>query len=294
MFGSHLSIAGGLENALSQGRDYAMDCVQVFTKNQRQWRVAELTQDQVDRWRYHLKQSGIKQVVSHDSYLINLASPKEETRNKSIDLFREELLRCEHLTIPYLVTHPGSHMKEGEEPGLKRVAEALDQLHDELPELSVITCLEVTAGQGTQLGFRFEHLARLIELVEQSDRVGVCLDTAHLLAAGYDLTTEKATRRVLRELDQMVGLDRVHCIHMNDSKVELGRRVDRHAHIGHGYVGQAGFEVLVNHSRLKKVPKILETPKGESPDGRPWDVVNLEALRALRRSRRGKKSGTSR
>jgi len=294
MFGSHLSIAGGLENALSQGRDYAMDCVQVFTKNQRQWRVPELTADQVDRWHHHLAEAGLKRVVSHDSYLINLASPKAETRDKSIGLFREELTRCERLSIPYLVTHPGSHMKEGEEPGLKRVAEALDQLHDELPELSVITCLEVTAGQGTQLGFRFEHLARLIELVEQSDRVGVCLDTAHLLAAGYDLTTEKATRRVLRELDQMVGLDRVHCIHMNDSKVELGRRVDRHAHIGHGYVGQAGFEVLVNHSRLKKVPKILETPKGESPDGRPWDVVNLEALRALRRSRRGKKSGTSR
>jgi deoxyribonuclease-4 len=294
MFGSHLSIAGGLENALIQAQDYAMDCVQIFTKNQRQWRVPALTDEQVQRWQDHREQTGIREVVSHDSYLINLASPKTETRDKSIDLFREELVRCDRLEIPYLVTHPGSHMKEGEEPGLKRVAEALDQLHEELPNLSVTTCLEVTAGQGTQLGYRFQHLARLIELVEQSERLGVCLDTAHMLAAGYDLTDEKGTRRALRELDQTVGLDRVHCIHMNDSKVECNRRVDRHAHIGHGYVSQDAFSVLINHTRLKKVPKILETAKGEAPDGRPWDVVNLEALQSLQRARTGKKTGSGR
>jgi deoxyribonuclease-4 len=293
MFGSHLSIAGGLENALLQAREYGMDCVQVFTKNQRQWRVPALTEDQIERWHHQRQQTGIKQVISHDSYLINLASPKADTRQKSIDLFREELSRCEKLAIPYLVTHPGSHMKEGEEPGLKRVAEALDQLHDEMPDLSVTTCLEVTAGQGTQLGYRFEHLARLIELVEQSDRLGVCLDTAHMLAAGYDLTSEKGTRQALRQLDRMIGLERVHCIHMNDSKVEYNRRVDRHAHIGHGYVSDDAFRVLINHTRLKKVPKILETAKGEAEDGRPWDVVNLEALRGFRRRRR-KKNGSAR
>jgi deoxyribonuclease-4 len=286
MFGSHLSIAGGLENALIQAQGYGMDCVQVFTKNQRQWRVPELTQDQIDRWHTHLRDTAIKQVVSHDSYLINLASPKADTRQKSIDLFHEELTRCEALNIPYLVTHPGSHMKEGEQPGLQRVAEALDQLHDALPNLSVITCLEVTAGQGTQLGYRFEHLAQLIELVEQSDRLGVCLDTAHMLAAGYDLTSEKSTRAALRELDACVGLERVHCIHMNDSKVERGRRVDRHAHIGQGYVSTEAFRVLINHRRLKNVPKILETPKGDAPEGRPWDEVNLEALRGLKTKRK--------
>jgi len=285
MFGSHLSIAGGLENALISARDYGMDCLQVFTKNQRQWHVPELTDDQIARWQHHRAETGIDHVVSHDSYLINLASPKPETRDKSIELFREELVRCQKLSIPYLVTHPGSHMKEGEEPGLQRVAEALDQLHAELPDLSVITCLEVTAGQGTQLGYRFEHLARLIELVEESDRLGVCLDTAHMLAAGYDLTSEKGTRAALRELDRLIGLDRVHCIHMNDSQVELGRRVDRHAHIGHGHVSQDAFRVLINHQRLKRVPKILETAKGEAPDGRPWDTVNLEALRALKKTR---------
>jgi len=283
MFGSHLSIAGGLENALISAHDYGMDCVQVFTKNQRQWRVPELTDDQIQRWNEHRQSTGLREVVSHDSYLINLASPKAETRNKSIDLFREELTRCEKLSIPYLVTHPGSHMKEGEEPGLKRVAEALDQLHEELPGLSVTTCLEVTAGQGTQLGYRFQHLARLIELVEESDRLGVCLDTAHMLAAGYDLTSEQGTRAALRQLDQLIGLERVHCIHMNDSKVEFNRRVDRHAHIGHGYVSKDAFRVLINHRRLKRVPKILETAKGENEQGRPWDAVNLEALHALRK-----------
>jgi deoxyribonuclease-4 len=286
MFGSHLSIAGGLENALIQADAYGMDCVQVFTKNQRQWRVPELTDDQIERWQSHRRSTGLKEVVSHDSYLINLASPKQDTRQKSIDLFREELVRCEKLNIPYLVTHPGSHMKEGEDAGLGRVAEALDQLHEELPDLSVITCLEVTAGQGTQLGYRFEHLADLIDRIEQSDRLGVCLDTAHMLAAGYDLTSEKGTRAALRALDRLVGLERVHCIHMNDSKVERGRRVDRHAHIGHGYVSDEAFRVLINHRRLKHVPKILETAKGENDQGRPWDEVNLEALRALKTKRK--------
>jgi deoxyribonuclease-4 len=292
MFGSHLSIAGGLENALISAQQYGMDCVQVFTKNQRQWHVPELTDQKIERWHEHLTSTGLKQVVSHDSYLINLASPKAETRNKSIDLFREELVRCDKLSIPYLVTHPGSHMKEGEEAGLQRVADALDYLHRQLPDLAVTTCLEVTAGQGTQLGYRFEHLAKLIELVEESDRLGVCLDTAHMLAAGYDLTSEKGTRAALRQLDQLIGLDRVHCIHMNDSNVEFNRRVDRHAHIGHGYVGQEAFRVMINHRRLKNVPKILETPKGENEQGKPWDAVNLQALRNLRRkagrgSRRG-------
>lgn len=288
MFGSHLSIAGGLENALIQAHEYGMDCVQVFTKNQRQWKAPPLTDEQIQRWFEHRQSTGIAHVVSHDSYLINLASPKKDAYEKSIDLFREELRRCAALDIPHLVTHPGSHMKAGEDAGLQRVAEAMNRLHDELPDLAVTTCLELTAGQGTSLGYALEHLATLIEWIEASDRVGICLDTAHMIAAGYDLTGARGMRAVLREVERTVGLDRVRVWHLNDSKVPRGSRVDRHAHIGRGYVALEAFGVIVNEPRFKQVPKILETPKDEADDGRAWDLVNLETLRGLLR-RRGRK-----
>lgn len=281
MFGSHLSIAGGLHNALLDARRLGMDCVQVFTKNQRQWAIKPLTEEEVGAWFEHQKTTKITDVVSHDSYLINLASPKDDIRGKSIALFREELLRCERLGIPSLVTHPGAHMGEGEEEGLKRVAAALDGLHRDLPGLKVVTALEVTAGQGTSLGYRFEHLRRIIDLVKDPDRLAVCLDTAHLLAAGYDLTSAAGARGVIQELDDVLGLPIVRAIHMNDSKVERGRRVDRHEHIGHGFVSLDAFKLFVNRAEFRKVPKILETPKEDAPDGRAWDTVNLETLRGL-------------
>jgi len=293
MFGSHLSIAGGMENALFAARDLAMDCVQVFTKNQRQWRVPPLPAAQVDAWFAAMEATGIRHTVSHDSYLINLASPAPGSWKQSIALFEEEMRRCDLLGIPFLVTHPGAHMGEGEDAGLARVADALNRLHDQLPGAKVVTCLEVTAGQGSSLGYTFEHLASIIAQVDAKQRLGVCLDTAHLLAAGYDLTSAAGARKTLRACDDTVGLDRVHVVHVNDSKVERGRRVDRHAHIGHGFVSLDAFAVLVNHPRLGKIPKILETPKASAPDGRPWDAVNLEVLRGLvkkSRPRRTKKA----
>lgn len=285
MFGSHLSIAGGLENALIRARELEMDCVQVFTKNQRQWKAPPLRDEQIERWFEHRSSTGIDEVVSHDSYLINLASPVKETRSKSVALFREELRRCEALSIPHLVTHPGAHMKAGEDAGLTRVAEAINKLHDELPELSVTTCLEITAGQGTSLGHTLEHLAALIERIEDDRRIGICLDTAHLIAAGYDLTSARGARAVLKEVDETVGLERVKVWHLNDSKTPRGSRVDRHEHIGHGHVALEAFGVIVEHPQFKRVPKILETPKEPHPDGRPWDTVNLETLRGLQHRR---------
>ncbi len=294
MFGSHLSIAGGLHNALIEAQQLGMDCVQVFTKNQRQWKVKPLTRDQIKEWQHHRRETGIDMVVSHDSYLINLASPVPAMRRKSINLFRHELRRCDALDIPYLVTHPGAHMQGGEDQGLARVAESLDELHDNLPELATITCLEITAGQGTSLGYSFEHLRSIIDRVDQPHRLAVCLDTAHMLAAGYDLTSAAGCRRTLRELDDVLGFDLVRVIHVNDSKVERGRRVDRHDHIGLGHVAQGAFAVFVNHPRFRQVPKILETPKVKAPDGREWDNVNLETLRALQRARKPQKSGKAR
>lgn len=279
MFGSHLSIAGGMHNALLAARDLGMDCVQVFTKNQRQWLMKPVTQATVDLWKQHQRSTGIKATVSHDSYLINLAAPPGDIRRKSIAMFRVELVNCEMLGIPWLVTHPGAHVGQGEEQGLARVVEALDQIHAELPGLQTLTCLEITAGQGSALGHRFEHLRTIIEGVREPDRLAVCIDTAHMLAAGYDLTSAAGMKATLREMRRVLGPDRIKVVHVNDSKAPRGSRVDRHAHIGHGHVAPDAFEVLVNDARLKRVPKILETEKEDAPDGRPWDTVNLETLR---------------
>ena len=283
MFGSHLSISGGMHNALIEAQKLTMNCVQVFTKNQRQWTVKPLADADINDWFAHQKSTGITHVVSHDSYLINLASPDPVNLKKSIDLFREELHRCEALNIPSLVTHPGAHMKQGEEVGLSRVAKSLDEIHDSLPGYKTITLLEITAGQGTCLGHRFEHLRAIIDQVKAPERLAVCLDTAHMIEAGYDLTSGKACKAVLEECDNIVGLDRVHCIHMNDSKTPRGSRVDRHEHIGKGHVSLEAFEVIVNHPKFKKVPKILETAKEDAPDGQPWDAINLAVLRGMKR-----------
>ena len=283
MFGSHLSVAGGLHNALIQARKLRMDCVQMFTRNQRRWLAEPLTDEQIGLWRHHLSRTRIKRTVSHASYLLNLASPVNEIRNKSIDTFRQELLRCEALGIRDSVIHPGAFIEGGPAAGLRRVALALNRLHRQLPGLKVRTCLEVTAGQGTALGWRFEHLHRIIDQTRQPERLSVCLDTAHLLAAGYDLTSSEGVASTLAECERTIGLDRVAVIHLNDSRTPLGSRVDRHEHIGKGHVSRDAFKVIVTDRRFASVPKILETPKGESPRGVDWDVINLRAVRRLAR-----------
>jgi deoxyribonuclease IV len=282
MFGSHLSIAGGMHNALLEAEGLGMDTVQVFTKNQQQWKFRPLDSSAIESWKTETARLNWKHTVSHDSYLINLASPDERLWRMSITLFAEELRRCEILGIPYLVTHPGAHMESGEETGLARVAAALDIVHAQLPAKSVATCLEITAGQGTSLGYRLEHLARIIELSKSPKRLAVCLDTAHLFAAGYDFRGRKYAA-FKRELESTVGIERVRVLHLNDSKKDLGSRVDRHEHIGLGKIGLTGFKPIVRDRDFKNVPKILETPKDKHPGGRPWDAVNLEALRMLMR-----------
>ena len=288
MFGSHLSIAGGLHNALIEAEKLGVDCVQVFTANQRQWKPKAADAQAISLWHEHRKAAGDMPVVSHNSYLINLASPDAANREKSIALFRSELERCEALGIPHAVTHPGSHVGAGEDEGLRRVARSLDRIHKDLPGCKTVTLLEVTAGQGTNLGASFEHLRRIIDRAADPERLDVCLDTAHLIAAGYDLTSAAGAKATLQQLDELLGLERVRCVHVNDSKHGVGSRKDRHEHIGHGYVSLNAFEIFCNEPAFRDVPKILETPKGEAPDGRPWDTVNLEKLRALlRKSPRG-------
>lgn len=267
-----------MHNALLGAEKLGMETVQVFTKNQQQWKAPPLDPIAVENWKTHASRLGFEHTVSHDSYLINLASPDDVLWRKSINLFVEELLRCVILRIPYLVTHPGAHMGSGEEAGLKRVAAALDIAHGFVAPDEVITCLEITAGQGTSLGHKLEHLATIIENVKHPERLAVCLDTAHLFAAGYDFRGRKFAE-FRREMDRTVGSKLIRVLHLNDSKKDLGSRVDRHDHIGVGKIGLDGFKPIVRE--FKNVPKILETPKGPDPKGREWDEVNLAALRSL-------------
>jgi deoxyribonuclease-4 len=280
MFGSHLSIAGGLHRAVETARAYRMTAVQLFTKNQQQWRCPPLAKPAIRAFCDACDAAALSSTVSHDSYLINLASPDRLLRKKSIDLFVEEIRRCDLLGIPLLVTHPGAHMGEGEARGLRRIAASLDAVFRRTRRSTTLVCLESTAGQGTSLGWRLEHLAEVIALCKCPERLGVCLDTAHLFAAGYDLRGRRYAG-FLRELEAVVGLARVKVWHLNDSKKPLGSRVDRHAHIGLGQIGDAGFRPLVRDRRWRDVPKILETPKGACDDGRQWDEVNLQRLMSL-------------
>ncbi len=280
MFGSHLSIAGGLHNALLDAEKLGCDTVQIFTKNQKQWNCAPCPQEAEGEWKAHCKRLKFKRTVSHDSYLINLASANPELRRKSINLFIDELQRCALLGIPYLVTHPGAHMGQGEEVGLRLVAEALDEVHSAVAPDGVVTCLEITAGQGSSLGYRLEHLASIIDQVKAPERLAVCLDTAHLFAAGYDFRGRKYAK-FRKEIQSTVGVKRIKVLHLNDSKKDLGSRVDRHEHIGRGKIGLDGFRPFVRDEAFEKIPKILETEKGEDENGRKWDAVNLEVLRSL-------------
>ena len=277
-FGAHMSISGGLHKAFGHGERAGCEALQIFSKNQQQWRAKPLTEADIAMFKAEHQRCGAWPLAVHDSYLINLATPGDELWEKSIAAFGEELERCAALGIPYLVTHPGAHTGSGEDAGLRREADALNRLFKEGVGGDVLVLLETTAGQGTCLGYRFEHLARLIELVEHQERLGVCVDTCHILAAGYDIRTPEAYTATFAEFDRLVGLDRIKVFHVNDSQKGLGSRVDRHTHIGEGEIGIEGFRALVNDARFVDLPMILETPKGEDL---AEDIANLAQLRGL-------------
>jgi deoxyribonuclease-4 len=276
-----MSIAGGLENAFQAGVDAGCDCLQIFVKNQRQWRARPLTEDVVTRFRQAARRTGIRPVVAHATYLINLASPDDTRWHQSIDALTEELLRCEALGVRWLVVHPGAHLGEGVEAGLARITMALDKIHRRTAGIRARLLLETTAGQGTTLGAEFTHFRWIMDAVREPRRLRVCLDTCHLFAAGYDLRRPVGYERMVAELVEHVGLSNVACIHVNDSKGACGSRLDRHEHIGRGRIGRAGFALLVNDPRFVAVPKILETPKGTDARGLDLDRVNLQRLRGL-------------
>ncbi|RII26394.1 MAG: deoxyribonuclease IV [Geobacter sp.] len=276
--GAHMSIAGGIHLALERGVKAGCGVIQVFTQNSNQWRGKIPTDADAALFREKWAASGLHEIVCHDIYLINLGAAPGEVREKSIAGFAEEMRRCQRLGIKKIVMHPGSHNGDGEEVGIKRVCAAFDELFALVPEYTGKVLLETTAGQGTNLGYSFEHLRAIMDGSSCSDRFAVCYDTCHTFAAGYDITTEDGYRQVMDAFDRIIGIDQLQCFHLNDSKKGLNCRVDRHEHIGQGAMGLNGFRFIMNDPRFVKTPKILETPKGDNDE---MDEVNLKMLRDL-------------
>lgn len=274
LLGAHTSIGGGAFKALLRGKELECTTIQIFTKNANQWYTKELKIEDIEKFKKTQKETGIKPVVAHNSYLINIGSKDKDLLKKSQESLLLELTRTEKLGLQCLVMHPGSNPDEKD--GIKRIANSLNWVHQKTPQYKAMICLETTAGQGNTLGWRFEQLAQIIELVEEKGRLGVCYDTAHTFAAGYDIRDKKAYDKTFREFNKIIGRKRIKVIHLNDSKKGLGTRIDRHEHIGKGFIGLVAFEILMNDSKFEKIPKIIETPKIED-----WDRINLKLLKSL-------------
>jgi deoxyribonuclease-4 len=290
-FGSHMSIAGGCDRAVRAAKAVGFETVQLFTKNNNQWNAPPIGDDHVAAFRAALEETGVTDPVAHTSYLINLASPDGGLWEKSIEALVVEVERCAALGIPDLVVHPGAHMGAGEKRGVLRIAKALDKVHRRTKGSLVTIDLETTAGQGTNLGYRFEHLRDILDRVGQPERLGVCVDTCHIFAAGYSLASKEEYDETIEQLEGYVGLGRLRAWHLNDSCRECGSRVDRHAGIGAGHMGLEPFRHLVNDPRFHHLPMILETPKGVD-QGEDLDARNLSTLRQLvRRARSRERPG---
>ena len=283
LLGAHVSVAGGLQKAFSWTEKYGCECLQIFTKSQLRWTAAALKKEDVALWSEAWAAAGKLPCMIHDSYLINLASPEEELRVRSVDALVDELERAHALGIPYVNTHPGSHKGAGEELGLKACARSLTEVLKRSSRLKTTLLLETTAGQGNDLGATFEQLAYLIEHTKGGERLGVCIDTCHVFAAGYDFTTDKSYKKFWSDVDGSIGVERVRAFHLNDSKFACGSHRDRHAEIGKGHIGEATFQRLVRDPRFKNTPGITELP----------DNLTLSSLETLRRLRDGTKTSKS-
>lgn len=262
LVGAHTSASGGSQNALYEGRDIGATTIQLFTSNQKQWNGRKIAEEEITLWEKALSETGIQNVMSHDSYLINLGSPSPEALDKSKKAFRDEIERCHLLKIPYLNFHPGAATGSSEEQCLETIAESLLEMEKILHKGNTRLLLETTAGQGTSVGNRFEHLNFIIQAVHKKIPIGVCIDTCHIFAAGYDIRTEEAWKKTLSQFDEIVGLNHLFAFHLNDSMKPLGSRVDRHAGLGEGEIGLECFKFLMTHPKVKHLPKYLETPVG--------------------------------
>ena len=278
LLGAHTSASGGVASAVDLADKLGFTAIQIFSKNNNRWSAKPFSEKEIYDFKTKLSASGIRFTVVHDSYLINLCASSSEILEKSRVAYIDELNRCEQLGIPYLNFHPGAHGGTGEKEGIKLIAESLNIAHEKTKGFKVSSMIEVTAGQGTALGYRFEQVREMIDLVGEKERVSVCIDTAHVFAAGYDIKSPEGYEKTIKEFDDIVGLDLLKCFHMNDSKKALGSRVDRHEHIGKGFIGKEGFRNIMNDKRLEHIPKILETPKGKE---QLEDVENIKVLKSL-------------
>ena len=276
LLGAHTSIAGGVSTSVERAEKLNFSAIQIFTKNNNRWAAKPLEKEEVSRFKINLANSNIKFVVAHDSYLINLCAADIAMLKKSREAFIDELQRCEVLGIPHLNFHPGAHVGQSEKDGLKIIAESINLAHEQTRGFNVSSMLEMTAGQGSNLGYTFEQMREIIDMIDDSERMTVCIDTAHIFAAGYDIVNNY--QDVMKDFDDIIGLERLQCFHMNDSKKELGSRVDRHEHIGKGFIGLKGFANIMNDPQIAQVPKILETPKGKEM---LEDITNLHELEKL-------------
>jgi deoxyribonuclease-4 len=273
-----MSIGGGVHTAIERACSIGCTAMQIFVKNNMQWFARPLTRPEIGAFLKHTQRRELLSVFAHANYLINLAATNPQFHANSLRALSEELIRADQLQLPFLVLHPGAHLGAGEEAGLERIIESIDRVLSGIPKIKTRIALETTAGQGSCLGSKFEHLAYIISRVREPERLCICLDTAHIFAAGYDIGSEEGIRKTFREFDRVIGRDRLAAIHVNDSKAVRGSRVDRHEHIGKGKIGLEAFRFIMRDRRLRKIPKVLETPKGK--DLRE-DVENLKTLRIL-------------
>lgn len=278
LIGSHLSISGGVSKAADIAEMLNIKTMQIFTKNNNRWESKPFEKNEIDRFRLRVKELGIGPVIAHDSYLVNLCAADKDILQKSRESFLDEVFRCEQLGIQYVNFHPGGHKGMSEKDGIELIAESINLVHHVTKDYKVKSMLEVTAGQGSAIGYKFEHIREIIDLVEDKKRMCVCIDTAHIFAAGYDIRTPGKYEATMQLFDDIIGLKLLKCFHLNDSKKSLGSRVDRHDHIGEGQIGLQGFANIMNDTRFVKVPKILETPKDKDYS---QDVMNIKRLLAL-------------
>ncbi|MCK5311374.1 MAG: deoxyribonuclease IV [Desulfobacteraceae bacterium] len=279
LLGAHFSTAGGLENAIYSAHKYRCSTLQIFTRNARSWKTKKLSLDEIEKFNRAKKETGISRIISHASYLINIASNDKDKYGKSINALKNELIRSSKLGIESVVLHPGSHLNQGEKNGIEIVVGTINSIYSGADNISARLILETTAGQGTNLGYQFEQLAEMIDKTNIAAKVGVCLDTCHIFAAGYDISTSNACVKTFKKFDSIIGLKHLSVLHLNDSLHELGSKKDRHAHIGKGYIGDDAFNFIMQDSRFDNIPKILETPKNDEKDNtKDMDRVNLEKL----------------
>ena len=278
LIGSHMSISGGLHNAFLHAETAGCRCVQLFVKSSNQWRAKPLTDEDIAQFKSAQERTGITPAVAHSSYLINVGSPDPALYEKSREALLVEYKRCDQLGVESLVFHPGAHTGSGVQAGIERIASAMDWVLGKIPEGRTLLLLETTAGMGSHIGSTFEELKEILDRVDNSDRAGVCFDTCHVYAAGYDIRTEAGYRDTMRRFDSILGRSNLKAIHFNDSKYDLGTHKDRHEHIGKGFIGADAFGFFMRDPKLSSVPKILETPKDEAGK---YDKMNLALLRKL-------------